>query len=171
MTVVDHDPHVTGDVLDTLAVVRDNALRLLAGFSTPPSALRITVGGVTVEAEWPQSVVASAGWRPEVPVAQAQAPATSTAPAQILSATQADPTVWQMSAPTVGVFYRAPEPGAKPFVDVGDQVRVGQQVGIVEAMKLMIPVNADADGTITEVLKGTGDSVEYGEPLFAYLPA
>lgn len=171
MTVVDHDPQVAGDVLDTLAVVRDNALRLLEGFSTPPSALRITVGGVTVEAEWPQPGVVAPGWYPEVPVAQAPPPAGPIALVQASAEPQADPAVRQLSAPTVGVFYRTPEPGAKPFVDVGDQVRVGQQVGIVEAMKLMIPVNADADGTITEVLKGTGDSVEYGEPLFAYLPA
>ncbi|WP_343044371.1 acetyl-CoA carboxylase biotin carboxyl carrier protein, partial [Micromonospora maritima] len=73
-------------------------------------------------------------------------------------------------APTVGVFYRAPEPGAKPFVAEGDIVQPGQQVGIVEAMKLMIPVHADAHGTVVEVLRADGAPVEYDEPLLALSP-
>ncbi|KAA9166522.1 acetyl-CoA carboxylase biotin carboxyl carrier protein subunit [Amycolatopsis acidicola] len=68
-------------------------------------------------------------------------------------------------APTVGVFYRAPSPGAEPFVREGDRVTAGQQVAIVEAMKLAIPVAAGRDGTILRVLKDNGADVEYGEPL------
>jgi acetyl-CoA carboxylase biotin carboxyl carrier protein len=70
----------------------------------------------------------------------------------------------------VGVFFRAPEPGARPFVDVGDSVTVGHQVAVVEIMKLMVPVHADVDGTIVEVLKEDGEHVEYDEPLFAVAP-
>jgi acetyl-CoA carboxylase biotin carboxyl carrier protein len=71
-----------------------------------------------------------------------------------------------LSAPAVGVFYRAPEPGAEPFVAEGDTVSAGQQVAIVEAMKLMIPVEADQPGRIAKVLKDNGEPVEYGERLF-----
>lgn len=72
-----------------------------------------------------------------------------------------------VTAPTVGVFYAAPEPGAPPFVQPGDQVAPGQQIGIVEAMKLMIPVEADATGTVVEVLVASGTPVEFGERLLA----
>jgi acetyl-CoA carboxylase biotin carboxyl carrier protein len=75
-----------------------------------------------------------------------------------------------LRAPAVGVFYRAPEPGAKPFADVGDRVTAGQQVAIVEIMKLMVPVHADVSGTIVEVLKESGEHVEYDEALFALEP-
>jgi Biotin carboxyl carrier protein len=70
----------------------------------------------------------------------------------------------------VGVFHRSPEPGAPPFVDVGDTVVPGQQVAIVEAMKLMIPVKADTDGVVEQVLKESGEHVQYGERLFAVVP-
>jgi len=73
-------------------------------------------------------------------------------------------------APTVGVFYRAPSPGAAPFVEEGDTVAAGTQVGIVEAMKLMVPVEADRAGRVSKVLKSDGDPVEYGEPLIRLAP-
>ncbi|MGR7000449.1 acetyl-CoA carboxylase biotin carboxyl carrier protein [Yinghuangia aomiensis] len=76
----------------------------------------------------------------------------------------------RIDAPTVGVFYHAPEPGAAPFVRVGDVVAPGRQVGIVEVMKLMIPVEAERAGRITGVLVGNGDQVEYGDPLFSLEP-
>lgn len=72
-----------------------------------------------------------------------------------------------LTAQTVGVFHHAPEPGAAPFVTVGDVVVPGRQVGIIEAMKLMIPVEADRGGLIVEVLTASGEPVEYGERLFA----
>ena len=78
--------------------------------------------------------------------------------------------VSQIRAPMVGVFYRAPEPGAKPFVSEGDLVEPGQQVGIVEAMKLMVPIEADQHGRIVEILVANGESVEYDQPLFTVAP-
>jgi acetyl-CoA carboxylase biotin carboxyl carrier protein len=72
-----------------------------------------------------------------------------------------------LTAPTVGVFYRSPEPGAAPFVDTGDLVSPGQQIGIVEAMKLMIPVEAEHGGRVVEVLCADATAVEFGAPLFA----
>jgi acetyl-CoA carboxylase biotin carboxyl carrier protein len=64
------------------------------------------------------------------------------------------------------VFYRASSPGAPPFVAEGDEISSGQQIAIIEAMKLMLPVEADKGGRIAEVLVGDGDAVEYGQPLF-----
>jgi acetyl-CoA carboxylase biotin carboxyl carrier protein len=70
-----------------------------------------------------------------------------------------------IAAPLVGTFYRAPEPGAAPFVEVGDHVEPGQTVGIVEAMKLMNPVTAETAGRIGAVYVGNGEPVEFGQPL------
>lgn len=69
-------------------------------------------------------------------------------------------------APTVGVFYSAPSPDARPFVEVGDQVKKGDTLCIIEAMKLMNEIPAEVDGTIAEVCVGNGQVVEYNQPLF-----
>lgn len=69
-------------------------------------------------------------------------------------------------APSVGTFHRAASPGAAPFAAVGDLVGSGQQLAIVEAMKLMLPVKADRAGRVAAVLKADGDPVEFGDPLF-----
>lgn len=71
----------------------------------------------------------------------------------------------QVKAPLVGTFYAAPAEGADPFVSVGDKVKKGQVIGIVEAMKLMNEVESDFDGTVTDILVENGEMVEYGQPL------
>lgn len=71
----------------------------------------------------------------------------------------------QVKAPLVGTFYAAPAEGADPFVSVGDTVKKGQVIGIVEAMKLMNEVESDFDGTVTDILVENGEMVEYGQPL------
>jgi acetyl-CoA carboxylase biotin carboxyl carrier protein len=71
-------------------------------------------------------------------------------------------------APLVGTFYRASQPGAKPFVEEGDVVDAGQTVGIVEAMKLMNQVKADQGGRVAEIVAGDGDWVEF-EQVLMYL--
>ena len=72
-----------------------------------------------------------------------------------------------INSPMVGTFYRAPSPGAKPFVSEGQAVRKGDTVCIVEAMKLLNEIEAEEDGTIVEVLVENGCPVEFGQPLFA----
>ena len=72
-----------------------------------------------------------------------------------------------LKSPIVGTFYRAPEPGAKPFAEVGDAVRKGQVLCIIEAMKLMNEINSDIDGEIVKVYVENGQPVQYGERLFA----
>ncbi len=131
--------------------------------------IRVEASGVVVELGWDDpaplaapSAVAAADPAPNpVPT---PAPIAAVAPANGSAATAPTPG-HRLTAPTVGVFYRSPEPGASPFVAVGDHVRPGQQVGIVEAMKLMIPVEADHGGPVLELLCGDGDPVEFGQPL------
>ena len=76
-----------------------------------------------------------------------------------------------ISSPFVGTFYRAPSPEAPSFVDVGQAVRKGQVVCIVEAMKLMNEIEADAAGEIVKIFVENGSPVEYGQPLFGIRPA
>jgi acetyl-CoA carboxylase biotin carboxyl carrier protein len=76
-----------------------------------------------------------------------------------------------IASPMVGTFYRAPDPSSAPFVDIGDTVKKGQTLCIIEAMKLMNEIEADVDGTIVEIYAENGKPVEYGQKLFAILPA
>ncbi|MCI5623555.1 acetyl-CoA carboxylase biotin carboxyl carrier protein [Anaerostipes sp.] len=71
----------------------------------------------------------------------------------------------EVKAPLVGTFYAAPSEGAEPFVSVGDTVKKGQVIGIVEAMKLMNEVESEFDGTVAAILVENGEMVEYGQPL------
>lgn len=72
-------------------------------------------------------------------------------------------------SPLVGVFYAAPSEDAEPFVKVGDTVKAGQTIAIVEAMKLMNEIEAEEDGIITEILVKNADAVQFGQPLFRIL--
>jgi len=78
----------------------------------------------------------------------------------------------EISSPMVGTFYRAPAPGEPPFVEVGDRVRPGQTVCIIEAMKLMNEIEADDEvsGQVIEILVQNGEPVEYGQPLMRINP-
>ncbi|AXE93597.1 acetyl-CoA carboxylase biotin carboxyl carrier protein [Paraburkholderia sp. DD10] len=71
-----------------------------------------------------------------------------------------------VTSPMVGTFYRAPSPGADPFVQVGDTVKEGQTICIIEAMKLLNEIESDASGVVKEILVENGQAVEYGQPLF-----
>lgn len=71
-----------------------------------------------------------------------------------------------VKSPMVGTFYRASSPGAKPFVDVGNQVKEGDTICIIEAMKILNEIEADKSGTIVRILGENGQAVEYGQPLF-----
>ncbi|WP_017942602.1 MULTISPECIES: acetyl-CoA carboxylase biotin carboxyl carrier protein [unclassified Thioalkalivibrio] len=72
----------------------------------------------------------------------------------------------RVTAPMVGTFYRAPSPGSKPFVEVGQTVEVGETLCIIEAMKMLNPIEADQAGTVRDILVENGNPVEYGQPLF-----
>jgi len=91
----------------------------------------------------------------------AVAPAAAPAPAA-----PPEPKGHQLKSPMVGTFYRAPSPGAPPFIEVGQQVTKGQTLCIIEAMKLLNEIESDATGTVKAVLVENGQPVEYGQPLF-----
>ena len=101
----------------------------------------------------------------------AAAPAFSAAPlaASAVAAVPevvAEPAVRTIKSPMVGTFYRSASPGAKSFVEVGDSIKVGQAVCIIEAMKIMNEIEADAEGKVLRVLCENGQAVEFGQPLF-----
>ncbi|MBL8352101.1 MAG: acetyl-CoA carboxylase biotin carboxyl carrier protein [Burkholderiaceae bacterium] len=91
------------------------------------------------------------------------APAAAAAPAAVAEPAPAGHVV---KAPMVGTFYRASSPGAKPMVDVGQSVKEGDAICIIEAMKIMNEIEADKSGTVTKVLVEDGQAVEFGQPLF-----
>jgi len=105
-----------------------------------------------------------AGAAPAAAAAPA-APSPAPAPAAVPSGPPAGSHV--LTSPIVGTFYAAPTPDAEPFVRVGDRVREGQVLCIVEAMKLMNEIESDTDGTIVEIYPRNAQPVEFGEPLFA----
>ncbi len=103
---------------------------------------------------------------PGMPAPAALPAAPAAAPAPAPAAEPELPKGHVVKSPMVGTFYRAPSPGAKPFVEVGDAVKVGQTLCIIEAMKLLNEIECDKDGVIKAILIENGQPVEYGEPLF-----
>lgn len=95
--------------------------------------------------------------------AAAAAPATV---AELPAPVAAAPTGHVVKSPMVGTFYRSSSPGAKAFVEVGSQVKEGETVCIIEAMKILNEIEADKTGTVTRILGENGQAVEYGQPLF-----
>jgi acetyl-CoA carboxylase biotin carboxyl carrier protein len=174
---------------DFLQAVCRNVAALRAG---DPAVQRITVraGDLTVELDWsaashPGDAAAgiaapatSAAAPSPAPPAPAVAPAGATAAQNGASpvsdaadqGSPADDGQASIRAAVVGTFYRSAEPGAPPFVTEGDIVQPGQQVAILEAMKMMLPVEATCSGRIVEFLVDNGDPVEFDTPLIALAP-
>ncbi len=111
---------------------------------------------VAVAAPVAAPVVAAAP-APAAPAAAAAEPAAK--PEPVVEGTT-------VTSPMVGTFYRAPNPGAEPFVKVGDHVEAGQTLGIIEAMKLLNEIEAETSGTIKEICVENAQPVEFGQPLF-----
>jgi len=156
------------EVESTLGIVCKTVAEVLASAIRPPRRLRIQAGDACVELEWPDPVPAQAPPPAARQVQEGQPPPPPQAapPVALLPGIREEALV----APMVGVLYRSPQPGTPPFVSEGDVVVPGQQVAIIEAMKLMIPVEADRGGRITAVLVSDEQSVEYGQPLFTLVP-
>lgn len=110
--------------------------------------------------------VAVAATAPVVAAAPAPAPAAPAASATTPVAEEPAVTGTPVTSPMVGTFYRAPNPGAEPFVKVGDRVEVGQTLGIIEAMKLLNEIEAETAGVIKEICVENAQPVEFGQPLF-----
>ena len=113
------------------------------------------------------SAQAAAG-TPMMMMAPAPAAAPMVAAPSAQAAAPAEPveTGHIVKSPMVGTFYRASSPGAKPLVDVGQAVKEGESICIIEAMKIMNEIEADKTGTIVRVLAENGAAVEFGQPLF-----
>ena len=98
--------------------------------------------------------------------AGAAAAASAALPAAESAAPKPKPNEHVITAPMVGTFYASPSPGAKAFVEIGDEIKEGQVLCIIEAMKMMNQIEADKAGRITSVMAQNGDPVEFGQPLF-----
>jgi acetyl-CoA carboxylase biotin carboxyl carrier protein len=88
------------------------------------------------------------------------------APQAAVADAPAEPEGKVIKSPMVGTFYRAASPGAKPFVEVGDTIKIGDPACIIEAMKIMNEIEADVEGKVLRLLCENGQAVEYGQPLF-----
>jgi acetyl-CoA carboxylase biotin carboxyl carrier protein len=132
------------------------------------SELEITEadGKVRIVKADPVAQVAPAGFPAAVPAmpmpdaAAAAAQPAATAPPPPAEAGQ------EVKSPMVGTFYRSSTPGGKPFVEVGDSVKEGDPICIIEAMKIMNEIDADVSGTVKRILVENGQAVEFGQPLF-----
>ena len=97
-------------------------------------------------------------------------PAPSPAVAPVAPAEEAANGLAVVKSPIVGTFFRSPDPNAAPFVSVGDQVKIGQVLCIIEAMKLMNEIECEVAGEVVKVHHDNGQPVQYGEPLFTIRP-
>jgi acetyl-CoA carboxylase biotin carboxyl carrier protein len=122
-------------------------LAVLPGTAAPPQGLPVHAGEL------------------EATAAPGAAPAAVAPTAAAAAAAAKDLHI--LNSPIVGTFYAAPAPDAPPFVNVGDRVRAGQVMCIIEAMKLMNEIESDVNGTVAKVFPQNAQAVEYGEPLFA----
>ncbi|HEY8607286.1 MAG TPA: acetyl-CoA carboxylase biotin carboxyl carrier protein [Noviherbaspirillum sp.] len=111
----------------------------------------------------PQNQVVMMPQQPQTVMASAPAPAAAAAP---VAAAPAEPEGHVVKSPMVGTFYRASAPGNPPFVEVGATVKQGDTLCIIEAMKLLNEIDADAAGVIKQILVENGQPVEFGQPLF-----
>lgn len=119
--------------------------------------IEVTSGDLTVRVVGQAPAAAVYAAPSAAPVAAATAPATPTAA----------PRGPVIASPMVGTFYRSSSPSAAPFVSVGDRVKKGQVIGIIEAMKTMNQIEADRDGTVSDILVQNAQPVEFGEALIA----
>lgn len=160
--------------------------------SPVPRRFRLQAGDTVIEIDWlpgeaaPAVSASGAVVRRDAPVPTAPA-ASSVASSAATSASSAaaavspaaptpaangtpEPAGLFVRAPMVGTFYHAPDAGARPFVGVGDIVRPGQTIGILEVMKMMNPITAEVTGRIVDMVAGDAESVEYDQPLIALEP-
>lgn len=148
----------TGDA-QRLRLLREQISQLVAELPGDLSGVTARMGDVELEVTWTPGAPAQA-----VGVPQSIAQSAQSAQAAVEAAAVAD-SVKTVVAPLVGTFYRAMEPGAKPFVEVGDEIVAGQTIGIIEAMKLMNYVESEWAGTVVEVLAANATAVEFGQAL------
>ena len=158
----------------------DELLKLIQAVSDSElTGFKYEAEGVSLNLKKEKEIVTTAQTLPAaqtLPTVNVGQPAMPTQPtASMVSAVSGEKTTetkeakqegFLVKSPLVGTFYAAPAEDAAPYVAVGDTVKKGQIVAIVEAMKLMNDIECDFDGTVTEILVENGEMVEYGQPLF-----
>lgn len=146
------------EIKEFIALLEDSSLSVLELENENGSKIRL---------EKPQFINQTSQFINQAPLQEAMsaqpALAVQNAPAQAAPSADTGKTI---DAPIVGVFYVAPSPDAQPYVSVGKQVKKGDTVCIIEAMKCMNEIQAEEDGEIVEILAKDGELVEYGQPLF-----
>ena len=146
------------DIRQILDLVREHDLAELE-IERDGLKVRVRKAGAAMSLAAPAVAPTLGAAPPLAPVAAPQAPAAIDEPEGMELAV--------IKSPIVGTYYRSSEPGAKPFVDVGDVVRKGQVLCIIEAMKLMNEIESDTEGEITAIYVENGRAVQFGDRLFA----
>lgn len=162
-------PAVVGPETADLAAMCRHVADLARTRPEPPSRIRVEHLGTTLEIEWPPP-----------PPPETRAPASAVggvggdaaeSPSPRPDPADAPDGLHRVCAPMIGTFYHSPEPGAPPFVSVGDTVVPGQRIGILEVMKMMSPVESQVGGIVREILVPDGGAVEFQQPLVVVEPA
>lgn len=181
-SAVDPESLPGNDVAVALAALRRTVGEVLRAAPATPGRVSVRIGSASIEVEWPVPAAGPGGEplsgtpvpaaRPEtgghlmspvpVPVLSGWTPAV---PVEQVPSNGAATNHYVLTSPMVGTFYCSQEPGAPPLVKVGDVLRPGQQVAIIEAMKLLSPVETDRAGRVVDIHVGNTDPVEYGQPL------
>jgi acetyl-CoA carboxylase biotin carboxyl carrier protein len=132
------------------------------------SELEITEaeGKVRIVKSMPAGPVGQVFAAPAPVVASVQPVVDAAPPVVASSAAPVESSGHVVKSPMVGTFYRASSPGAKPFVEIGDTIKEGETICIVEAMKILNEIEADKSGTVKQILVENGQAVEYGQPLY-----
>ena len=130
------------------------------------SELEITEADGKVRIVKSEGVVGVPMAMPMMAAAQPAAPVAAVAPAAAAAPAPAVETGHIVKSPMVGTFYRASSPSAKSFAEIGNTIKEGEPICIIEAMKIMNEIDADKTGTITKILVENGQPVEFGQPLF-----
>ncbi|HET7291169.1 MAG TPA: acetyl-CoA carboxylase biotin carboxyl carrier protein [Vicinamibacteria bacterium] len=144
--------------------------REIAEFELEEGNLKVRVRKAAHQAAPGAHIVAPSVPLASVAAAPPAAVATPVAASPARAAEVVDDGIVAVKSPIVGTFYRSPDPNSPPFVDVGDRIRVGQVLCIVEAMKLMNEIEAETAGELVRVHKENGQPVQYGEILFSIRP-
>jgi acetyl-CoA carboxylase biotin carboxyl carrier protein len=159
------------EIREILDLMREHEL---AEFELEREHMKLRLRKQLAGAQWPGAMppMPAMPYAPNMPAAPAPAMAVGGAQLPpVLTPANEDVDFAIVKSPIVGTFYRAAEPGAKSFVEIGQTVKKGQVLCIIEAMKLMNEINADHDGEIVKVYVENGQAVQYGERLFAIKPS
>lgn len=154
------EDNTTARAEEILRALRVALVDVLEAVTAAPTSVRLRLGGAELDVSWHDLS------RPALPTVPADGPAE---PVTSPPGAPAD-AVHAVRSPLVGTFYRAGEPGSAPFVEVGDVVTCGQQLAIIEAMKLMNAIEADRDGRVVEFPVADGSPVEFDQPLVLIEP-